>query len=50
MPKTTKKTVKEPILTVRIVTGTPTSAQKAMAKKFWAKLVSECKREVKYDR
>ena len=43
----TAKTQKpQPVVTVRIVQGPTTPAQKVMAKKFWAKLVSKCKREV----
>ncbi len=47
----TSKTKKPEIkVTLTLTPGTLTPAQKAAGKKFWVRLISECKREVSGER
>jgi len=45
-PKTAKKTVKEPVVIVRIVPGTPTPTARASWRKLFARLICDYRVEL----
>ena len=49
MPKTTEKTIKQPIITVRILPGPISPAMRRAWVTFWKRLIASATSEVKAD-
>ncbi|HUW44372.1 MAG TPA: hypothetical protein VMW50_01125 [Dehalococcoidia bacterium] len=49
VPKTARKTVKESVVIVRILRGTPTPAAKEAWRRWWTTRITECLTELRAD-